>query len=179
MIRTRVGYAGGTTPSPTYRKIGDHAETLQVDYDPRLISYEKLLAVFFDTHNACHKAWSRQYMSAIWTHDAAQLKAAKAAAAIHAKAAGRAVATEIKPLVKFTRAEDYHQKYRLRSRDWLFRELSARLGASDGLTDSTAAMRLNAWLSGYGDAKQIERELPQIGLPEELRSKLQPLIRRE
>ena len=48
--RTRVGFAGGTTKNPTYRKMGDHTETVEVDYDSSIISYETLLKEFWRNH---------------------------------------------------------------------------------------------------------------------------------
>ena len=51
MVRTRVGYAGGMKINPTYYDLGDHTETIQIDYDPAKITYEKLLDVFWDSHN--------------------------------------------------------------------------------------------------------------------------------
>ena len=50
MVRTRVGYAGGTTENPTYRNIGDQNETIQIEYDPTQISYEELLDMFWRSH---------------------------------------------------------------------------------------------------------------------------------
>ena len=47
MVRTRVGYAGGTKKTPTNHSLGDHSKTIQIDYDPTRISYEELLAVFW------------------------------------------------------------------------------------------------------------------------------------
>jgi len=64
IYRTRVGYAGGSTSSPTYRNIGDHTETIQIDYNPKEISHEELLDVFWRSHSPEVKSWSRQYMSA-------------------------------------------------------------------------------------------------------------------
>ena len=66
MVRTRVGYCGGSKPNPTYRSMGDHAETIQIDFDPTRITYEQLLELFWTSHNPCRSAWSRQYMSAIF-----------------------------------------------------------------------------------------------------------------
>ncbi len=51
MIRTRVGYAGGSEENPTYYDLGGHTETVEIDYDPTRISYEELLAIFWDSHN--------------------------------------------------------------------------------------------------------------------------------
>ena len=57
VIRTRVGYAGGTTESPTYHNIGDHTETIQIDYNPAKISYEQLLEIYWDNHNPAVQPW--------------------------------------------------------------------------------------------------------------------------
>lgn len=68
MIRTRVGYAGGSKENPTYYSLGDHSETIQIDYDPTQISYGQLLEVFWNSHNPTYEPWSRQYMSIIFYH---------------------------------------------------------------------------------------------------------------
>jgi hypothetical protein len=65
VIRTRVGFSGGTTPSPTYRNIGNHTETLEIDFDPTIISYEEILDIFWKNHNPLrvNDYKGRQYMS--------------------------------------------------------------------------------------------------------------------
>ncbi|MDZ7761250.1 MAG: peptide-methionine (S)-S-oxide reductase [Desulfovermiculus sp.] len=68
MVRTRVGYSGGKKPNPTYHDLGDHTETLQVDYDPEAVSYPKLLEVFWESHSPEQSALSRQYMAAVFYH---------------------------------------------------------------------------------------------------------------
>jgi len=81
--RTRVGYCGGTTPNPTYRKVcsdkafGDWAEAVQVDFDPSIISYEALVGVFFKSHEPGMCGGKRQYMSGIFAHTAEQFEAAQ------------------------------------------------------------------------------------------------------
>ena len=65
MLRTRVGYAGGTTPEPTYHSIGDHSETIEIDFQPERISYSELLEIFFRSHNPRRAAFRPQYRSAI------------------------------------------------------------------------------------------------------------------
>ena len=69
MLRTRVGYAGGQKKNPSYYNLGDHTETVQVDYDPSQTSYARLLAVFWATPNRCALDGDRQYMSAIFYHN--------------------------------------------------------------------------------------------------------------
>lgn len=114
MVRTRVGYAGGTTQGPTYRSLGDHSETIQIDYDPTEISYAELLDVFWDSHNPAYPDHSRQYMSIVFYHDEVQKRLAMETKARQEVRAGSQVFTEIVPYTEFYLAEDYHQKYRLR-----------------------------------------------------------------
>jgi peptide methionine sulfoxide reductase MsrA len=66
VIRTRVGYAGGTKADPSYHSLGDHSETVEVVYNPEVVSYESMLKVFWESHNPVNRSWSRQYMSAIF-----------------------------------------------------------------------------------------------------------------
>ncbi len=162
-MRTRVGYCGGTTDHPTYRSIGDHAETIQIDFDPKVISYEQLLAIFWTTHNPCRQAWSRQYMSAIFYADEVQ-RAAIERTRQKFVATPEQVQTEIVPLTKFWIAEDYHQKYRLRAERELVGELLAIYPDPKDFVASTAAARINGWLDGHGGAAQLERDIGRLGL---------------
>ena len=61
-----MGYAGGKKLKPTYRDLGDHTETVQVDYDPGQVSYEDLLRVFWQSHDPTEPIHSRQYASIIF-----------------------------------------------------------------------------------------------------------------
>lgn len=177
MIRTRVGYAGGTTVNPTYRRIGDHAETIQIDYDPTVTSYQAMLDVFFDSHNACARPWSRQYMSAIFTHDAEQRKLAETAAQKVALTRGQPVKSLIEPLDRFYLAEDYHQKYQLRSRKPIVAELLKIYPKLEDFVNSPTATRLNGYLAGYGSATQLRAELPAFGLTTESAERVRAMTR--
>lgn len=165
MVRTRVGYCGGTTPAPTYRNIGDHSETIEVDYDPRRLTYDDLLAVFFASHTPTHPAFSTQYRSAIFYRTLDE-KASAEHAIEHAASAVGHIYTAVEQFRIFHSAEDYHQKYTLRR----YRDLTGefrRLYPSDrDFVDSTAAARVNGWLSGCGTPEQLEEELPLTGLSE-------------
>src|SRR4030042_6716444 len=77
VIRTRVGYAGGSLQKPTYYNLGNHSETIQIDYDPSRIIYEDLLRVFWESHNTEYPAYSQQYASIIFYHDDEQRKTAE------------------------------------------------------------------------------------------------------
>ena len=164
MIRTRVGYAGGTTPDPTYRAMGDHTESLQVDFDPRALSYEALLERVWSSHDPTRKSYSRQYMAAVFCHDDAQLEMARRTGERAARARGGELRTRVDPLGTFTRAEDYHQKYRLRREHRVTDELVERFGSDRAMVDSTAAARLNGLLRGFGDPADLEPWLARLEL---------------
>ena len=106
MIRTRVGYAGGTMKNPTYHNLGDHTETIQIDYDPTQISYEELLDVFWDSHNPTSRPWSRQYMSIVFYHDEEQKRSAIETRDREGSRREGVIFTEIVPASQFYLAED-------------------------------------------------------------------------
>lgn len=121
---TAVGYAGGLTPNPTYEETCSgrtgHTEVVFVAFDPKKISYDQLLKVFWENHNPTQgmrqgNDIGTQYRSAIYTTSDAQLKAALASEQDYAKALAAkgygAITTEIAPLKDFYYAEDYHQQY--------------------------------------------------------------------
>lgn len=163
VVRTRVGYAGGTTAEPTYRSIGDHSETIEIDYDPSVLEYEDLLDMFWREHDPRYAPPSRQYRSAIFFRTEEERLAAEASKKRIESVVGR-IMTTIEPLTGFHRAEDYHQKYRLRGSHALLAEFVAMYPDGGALADSTAAARVNGWLDGYGTAEQVEAALPQLGL---------------
>jgi peptide-methionine (S)-S-oxide reductase len=162
-VRTRVGYAGGQTPSPTYHDLGDHSEALQVDYDPTQISYEKLLDLFWDSHAPTQPAFSRQYRSAIFVADRAQRRLAEETCAAQSARRKRTLYTAIEPLGPFHRAEDYHQKYYLRRYGDLMREFADY--TDEEFVDSRVAARLNGCLGAGGTPEMIGEALAALGLP--------------
>merc|ERR1712012_1502869 len=86
VVRTVVGYGGGTTPSPSYRSMGDHTEIVQVEYDPSVVTFARLLVFFWQNHDPnSAKACSRQYMSAIFYHNEEQKREAEASLASRLK----------------------------------------------------------------------------------------------
>ncbi|BBT19154.1 peptide methionine sulfoxide reductase MsrA [Metapseudomonas otitidis] len=121
---TAVGYAGGHTPNPTYDEVCSgltgHTEVVLVVFDPRVISYERLLAVFWEAHNPTQgmrqgNDIGTQYRSAIYCTSDAQLQAARASEARFQaeldKAGFGAITTEIAEAPAFYYAEAYHQQY--------------------------------------------------------------------
>ncbi|HEX8547474.1 MAG TPA: peptide-methionine (S)-S-oxide reductase MsrA [Cytophagaceae bacterium] len=116
------GYTGGKTENPTYNQIcrgnTGHAEVIQLTYDPQKISFEELLEVFWKTHdpttlNRQGNDEGTQYRSAIFYHNEDQKRLAE----IYKKkldesgAWSKPIVTEITPISKFYKAEDYHQNY--------------------------------------------------------------------
>jgi peptide-methionine (S)-S-oxide reductase len=122
VISATSGYTGGQTENPTYKEVctGEtgHAECLQIEYDPAKISFDELLAVFWETHdpttlNRQGADVGTQYRSGIFYHDAEQKeKAEKYKAELDKSGAfNKPIVTEITPFTKFYPAENYHQQY--------------------------------------------------------------------
>lgn len=113
------GYTGGTSENPTYHSIGDHAEAVEVIYDPALVSYEKLLKVFWsniDPTDEGGQFYDRgtQYRTAIFVRDDAQADAAKASLKERQKKLDEPIVTAVLPATTFYPAEEYHQDYYLK-----------------------------------------------------------------
>jgi methionine-S-sulfoxide reductase len=162
-----VGYAGGTTRNPSYHNLGDHTETLQVDFDPARVRYEDLLAVFWDAHSPASRSWSRQYRAALFYHTDEQRRIADASKERKAVELGSRIHTEVLPATPFTLAEDYHQKYYLRQNRPLLREVRTAYATEAEFVASTAAARLNGYAGGYGSLQQLEDEIESLGLSRE------------
>ncbi len=124
VLGTSVGYAGGYTPNPTYEEVCSgrtgHAEVVQVVFDPKQITYEDLLRLFWENHDptqGMRQGGDRgtQYRSAIYTHTDAQRAAAEASLTMYQGELSRAgfgeITTEIAPAPGYWFAEDYHQQY--------------------------------------------------------------------
>jgi peptide-methionine (S)-S-oxide reductase len=121
---TAVGYAGGTTPNPTYEEVCSgltgHTEAVLVVYDAKLTSYEALLKLFWESHDPTQgmrqgNDWGTQYRSAIYTFSPEQRRAAEASQRAYQQrleaARYGAITTEIADAPPFYFAEDYHQQY--------------------------------------------------------------------
>ena len=121
---TAVGYAAGHTPNPTYREVCSgmtgHTEAVLVVFDPKVIRYEELLRVFWESHDPTQGMQQgndvgTQYRSGIYWYDEAQRSAAEASRDAFQKELAKAglgrITTEILPAPEFYFAEDYHQQY--------------------------------------------------------------------
>jgi peptide-methionine (S)-S-oxide reductase len=166
VVRTRVGYTGGSKSHPTYHDLGSHSESVEVLFDPGVMAYDALLEVFWAAHDPTAEAWSSQYRSAVFFHGSGQQAEAEASKRRLERRLGEEVATAILPAGRFWVAEDYHQKWYLRRRggEWLAR-LEALYPTPASLRDSTAAARLNGWLGGFGAPASPEQvqELLLVG----------------
>lgn len=124
VFTTAVGYAGGSTPNPTYEEVCSgrtgHTEVVLVAFDPAILSYDALLKLFWESHDPTQGMrqghdQGTQYRSAIYYHSEAQQEkalATKAAYGARLAAAGhRAITTEIAAAPEFYYAEAYHQQY--------------------------------------------------------------------
>ncbi|HZR17305.1 MAG TPA: peptide-methionine (S)-S-oxide reductase MsrA [Verrucomicrobiae bacterium] len=114
------GYAGGTTVNPTYQDVctgkTGHAEVIQIEFDPAMISYDKILSTFWEAHdpttlNQQGADHGTQYRSIILYKDEAQKTAAERSKAEAQKHFSKPIVTEIVPLKTFYKAEGYHQDY--------------------------------------------------------------------
>ena len=120
IIKTEVGYCGGNSPTTTYKEVctgnTNHAEVVKIDFDEKIISYEKILKVFFQIHdpttlNSQGPDFGTQYRSEIFYLNDNQKKIAeKVLKAVNQRLSGKVV-TRISLLKNYCPAEEYHQKY--------------------------------------------------------------------
>ncbi|MGB9952832.1 peptide-methionine (S)-S-oxide reductase MsrA [Haloarcula marismortui] len=162
VVRTRVGYAGGTEPEPSYYSLGDHTEVVQVEYDPETVSYEALLNVFWANHAPFSAPLKRQYRGVVLAHDDRQRETAARTREELESQTGKSVETAIETLDRFYLAEGYHQKYELRSTPVVADELEEIYG--DAFVDSTVAARLNGFVAGHGDDDEREALFAQLDI---------------
>ena len=161
-----MGYAGGTRDNPTYHHLGDHTETIEIEFDPQIVSYEELLKVFWQNHDPYARSWSKQYMSAIFYHGEAQRKLAMESLEREESTKGAGIRTKIVQASRFYSAEEYHQKYYLRQRSEVVGILKQIFPAEDKFIDSTAAARLNGYFGRNLSFARLEAEMNTLGLPE-------------
>jgi peptide-methionine (S)-S-oxide reductase len=121
---TQVGYSGGHYENPKYEDVcagkTGHAEAIQIEFDPVIVSYDDLLKIFWNNHNPTTLNQQgpdigEQYRSSIFYHDEEQESKAKAMKELLQNVAlkkfGKKIVTEIVPFSTFFKAEEYHQRY--------------------------------------------------------------------
>ena len=155
VIRTRVGYCGGDYPNPTYYDISDHSETIQIDFDPKIVSFKDLLQVFWTSHSPSYFESDTQYMSAIWFHDKEQ----KELALKTASEQPQKVYTVIEQFKFWTNAEFYHQKYLLQGNRTVMEIFDKT--PQEEFINSRLAAKLNGYVNGHLSLKGIEKYLKE------------------
>ncbi|RIX60153.1 peptide-methionine (S)-S-oxide reductase [Paenibacillus nanensis] len=161
VVRTRVGYAGGSSPNPSYREMGDHTETVQVEFDPSKLSFRQIVTVFWDNHKPSNINGykGRQYQSLLFYEDASQKEV------IHQvlqelKVGGRGEPdTEIHPYASFYLAEERHQKYYLKRYPHAMETLLPLFDTHAEFNDSTIAARMNGLAKGYTGLERVKKEI--------------------
>ncbi|KAJ4714233.1 Peptide methionine sulfoxide reductase [Melia azedarach] len=149
VVRTTVGYAGGSKINPEFRSLGDHAESVQVEYDPRLINFRQLLEDFWSSHD-CRQVFGQgpdvgnQYRSIIFTNGTEESKlAAFSKEREQMKSKSSIVTTQIQQLRTFYPAEPEHQKFELKRNPFLL-QLMGNLPEEE-LEKSSLAAKLNSY----------------------------------
>lgn len=132
--------------------MGDHTESIQLDFDPARVSYRQLLEFARGQGNFQGNSWSRQYRSVVFYHNRDQMETAREMGF-----------KKLEPLGTFTRAEDYHQKYYLQQSS-LSKEFYQRYPTARAFTDSTAVMKANAIVGGHLDSERIQQLIPRLGV---------------
>ncbi|KXB07166.1 methionine sulfoxide reductase [candidate division MSBL1 archaeon SCGC-AAA382C18] len=162
VIRTRVGYAGGDKENPTYHSLGDHTETVQIDYDPEKITYKDLLEIFWKSHDSTQNR-TTQYKSIIFYHNEKQKNLAEEAKDNQETETQEKITTGIVPYSEFYLAEDYHQKHDLRDHQSLIDGFKKIYPDSKDFLNSAAVTLANGYAAGYGKIETRE-DLERLGL---------------
>ena len=156
--------------------MGDHTETVQVDFDPEKITYSRLLNIFWDSHNYTYRSSMAQYKNAVFFHNAEQQQQALESKEALEQRSGKKVMTDIVPVKSFTLAEDYHQKYLLKQ-SLLRHALDKFYPRHPDLVNSTAASRLNGYAGRNGTRDQLLREIDNLGVNSNSRQLLMNLVK--
>ncbi len=173
VIRTRVGYAGGTHPSPDWRNTRDHGEAVEVVYDPRQVPLDSLLLSVYAFVHPLDPAEDSCYAPALYF---TRQNAAEQARQVWRRVHGIVSAPRLEGLATFHPAREFNQKHSLRVHELAgsaWKEMRTR---DHFLLRSTAAARLNGWLAGFGDREDIRRDLPLCRLDPELEQALDRLL---
>jgi len=120
VVKTEVGYCGGNSTTTTYKEVctgtTNHAEVVKIDFDEKIISYEKILDIFFESHdpttiNSQGPDFGTQYRSEIFYFNESKKKIAEKVLTIINKKLSGKVVTKISLIKNYCAAEEYHQKY--------------------------------------------------------------------
>ncbi|KMT09539.1 hypothetical protein BVRB_6g130010 [Beta vulgaris subsp. vulgaris] len=169
VVRTTVGYSGGTKLNPEFRSLADHAESVQIEYDPRVLSFRQLLEVFWSSHDS-RQVFGQgpdvgdQYRSIIFTNGTSESRLATITKEREqTKSKSSIVTTQIQPLGTFYPAEPEHQKFELKRNPFLL-HLIGNLPEEE-LQKSSLVAKLNSYAAELCPAKvqkQIDAKINDI-----------------
>ncbi|WP_046174158.1 peptide-methionine (S)-S-oxide reductase MsrA [Domibacillus indicus] len=179
VIRTRTGFAGGTASNPAYRNMGDHTETVQIDFDPSILSFEHIIRTFWANHTSTHRVTykERQYMSLLLYHGKEQKQVIERVKKELEEERQESIETEIQPYAEFYPAEDRHQKYHVKRFKKAADMLRIHYPSEEAFTNSTVIARLNGFVKEHGTLQQIMKEIHSWDMPESSRDRLAELIK--
>jgi hypothetical protein len=143
-----------------------------------VISYEELLKRFWAGHDPNERSWSTQYRAAVFYHNDEQRKLAEQTRDRIEAVQKIKVQTEILPFSRFYVAEAYHQKYGLRGQSEFMREFRSIYPSDEAFMNSTAAARVNGYLSGFGSSAALQKEIDGYGLSPEAQRRLLELVKK-
>ncbi|QHL86750.1 peptide methionine sulfoxide reductase [Nibribacter ruber] len=164
VVSTSAGYAGGTSPAPTYWHLKDHLETVQVTFEATQLSFEELLALFFIHHSATRIAPKRQYASAVFYHSPVQQNAIEKAIQAEEARQPEKIQTLVLPFTQYHLAEERHQKWNLKRVPPLLQELQVYYPDELTFNAATTVARVNGFVAGFGTEAHITAELECFGL---------------
>ena len=148
VVRTRVGYAGGTSRDPTYHSLGNHTEVVQVEFDPDAVTYRELLDLAFESHAPNRQTGNTQYQNVVLTATNAQHATLDEFLSSRGLTAD-GIGTRVEQLSRFYPAEDYHQKYKLRSVSSLMDAFDDAGYDDEAVRESPIAAKLNGYAAGH------------------------------
>ncbi len=160
IVRTRVGYAGGTKTDPGYHSLGNHTEVFQLEFDPDVLTYTDLLEQVFQSHNPRSQTRKTQYQNVVFAATPRQQTALDEYLRAHGLDAD-SIETRIEQLSRFYNAEDYHQKYSLRSQQSFMSSFEEAGYDDEDIRESPMAAKLNGYASGH-DIPAVD-ELAAVG----------------
>ncbi|MHA6482213.1 peptide-methionine (S)-S-oxide reductase MsrA [Paenibacillus sp. strain BS8-2] len=172
VIRTRVGYGGGSKVDPTYREMGDHTEMVQLQFDEHILSYAEIIREFWDKHNPVNinEYKGRQYQSLLFYHDESQKQIIDDELARRVQTGLVRPDTEIVAAAESTwyPAEERHQKYNVKRFPHAVAALISlfedRIGDGMSWQDSTIAARLNGIAKGFSSMERLKAEIAEWNL---------------
>mmetsp|Transcript_2160 Transcript_2160/g.2410 ORF Transcript_2160/g.2410 Transcript_2160/m.2410 type:complete len:154 (+) Transcript_2160:173-634(+) len=149
--------------------MGDHSESIRIEYDADVTSYSEMLEVFWKCHSPFYPS-GKQYRSAIYYHNEEQKKLATATFEAKEKEVSQKIYTAIEKAEKWTDAEGYHQKYYLRGKKKVFK--AAGLSEVEVIT-SPLACKLNGFVSNYiaryGSVEGLKKDILALNPPEDIK----------